>query len=85
MTMPSSGMPVAEKAMTILSSWRTSFEGATRVSHERRDRECLLPQSRPWLALVDFDEPEPLEEFDDDDTDDEDDERNVLFDTLGMK
>lgn len=47
-------------------------------SEAQRDRSTLF-------ALMDFDEPEPLEEFDDDDIEDDDDERNALTDTLACK
>jgi hypothetical protein len=36
-------------------------------------------------ALVELDEPEPIEEFDDDDNDDDEDERNCLTDVIGWK
>jgi len=38
-----------------------------------------------YHAFVDFDEPEPTEEFDDDDLEDEDYDRNALTDTLDCK
>lgn len=36
-------------------------------------------------AFVDFDDPEPLEEFDDDDIEDDEDDRNALTDDFESK
>lgn len=36
-------------------------------------------------AWVDFDEPEPLEEFDDDDNEDDPDDPDILTDVLALK
>jgi len=38
-----------------------------------------------YRAYVDFDEPEPAEEFDDDDFEDDEDDRNALTDILDWK
>jgi hypothetical protein len=52
-------------------------------------RTLAFPEARsgghPYRAFVDFDEPEPLEEFDDDDLEDDDDDRNILTDGLDSK
>lgn len=43
-------------------------------------------RERVRRALVDFDEPEPREEFDDDDDcDDDDDDRDILTDIIALK
>lgn len=39
----------------------------------------------PLQAFVDFDEPEPAEEFDDDEIDEEDDEQAAPFDVVWTK
>ena len=44
-----------------------------------------LDERMPFHALVDFDEPEPTEEYDDDDVEDDDEDCNVLIDILDAK
>lgn len=40
---------------------------------------------RAALSLLELDEPEPADEYDDDNLDDDEDDGNALFDILGLK
>lgn len=52
---------------------------------ERCIRQSPALPVLPRAALIELDEPEPIEEYDDDDIEDEEDERNRLTDLLGFK
>ena len=51
---------------------------------EKGSRGATTHAPLHW-RLLDLDDLEPPEEFDDDEIDDEDDETNILIDTLGTK
>lgn len=66
----------------LLSSGRPSALQAADQEGSTRGSTMPAPLHR---RMLDLDDLEPSEEFDDDEIDDEEDEMNILVDTLGSK